>query len=582
MDSSHQPSVDEKRSVRAGGRPEDRDEIVAAVENGVVVNASGYRDQLDRQYSLLGLAGIAITIDNAWIALGSSISVSILNGGPPGLIFGLIVAVFYYSFIGAGLAELASAIPTAGGVYHWATIAGGPKYGRILGFFTGWINFYGWMFDLAALMQITANICISMYSVYHQTTYTYEPWQVYITYLLVLWLSTAVVIFANRVIPHTQKIGMFFVIVGGIITIIVISAMPKRHASDYFVWKSFTENNLTGWPGGLAFLLGVLNGAFTVGTPDAITHMAEELPHPKKDLPKAIGLQIGLGFLYAFCFAIALCYAITDLDALQGGFNTYPLANIYAQATAHADGTTNHGATFGLLFIILCSSLLCCVGTVLANSRIYWALARDNAVPLSPLFSRVNETLSCPIPATLFVATIASALGAIPLGSPTAFLNLTGSFIILTTTSYAIPFAANILTRRRYLPSAPGSFRLGKFGTPINILAVLFIVLFNALFCFPYDYPTTTESMNYNSVILVGVVALTALWWVVHARRKYPGPRVMALYIHGGDTTGEEVQVSEGVDAPGSGLEQEGYGGVGVLREEPREKKKGSDGGILP
>ncbi|KAK3355346.1 amino acid permease-domain-containing protein [Neurospora tetraspora] len=572
MDSSHQPSVDEKRGTRTGGSPEDRDEIVAAVENGVVVNASGYQDQLERQYSLLGLAGTALTVDNAWIALGSSISVSILNGGPSGLIFGLIVAAFYYSFIGAALAELASAVPTSGGVYHWATIAGGPKYGRILGFFTGWINFYGWIFGLAALMQITANICISMYSVYHQTTYTYEPWQVYVTYLLVLWLSTAVVIFANRVIPHTQNIGLFFVIVGGIVTIIVISAMPKRHASNHFVWGSFTENNLTGWPDGLAFLLGVLNGAYTVGTPDAITHMAEELPHPKKDLPKAIGLQIGLGFLYAFCFAIALCYAITDLEALQGGFNTYPLANIYAQATAHADGTPNHGATFGLLFIILFSSLLCCVGTVLTNSRIYWALARDNAVPLSPLFSRVNESFSCPVPATLFVATITTALGAIPLGSHTAFINLTGSFLILTTTSYAIPFAANILTRRRYLPSAPGSFSLGKFGMPINILAVLFIVLFNILFCFPYVYPTTTESMNYNSVILAGVVALTAVWWVVHARRIYPGPKVMGLYIHGDNATGEKVQVSEGVEVPvgregrgmermGGGEEKEGEGG---------------------
>lgn len=77
MDSSHQPSVDEKRGTRTGGSPEDRDEIVAAVENGVVVNASGYQDQLERQYSLLGLAGTALTVDNAWIALGSSISVSI-------------------------------------------------------------------------------------------------------------------------------------------------------------------------------------------------------------------------------------------------------------------------------------------------------------------------------------------------------------------------------------------------------------------------------------------------------------------------------------------------------------------------
>ena len=34
-------------------------------------------------------------------------------------------------------------MPTAGGVYHWATLAGGKKWGRIVGFFTGWINFYG-------------------------------------------------------------------------------------------------------------------------------------------------------------------------------------------------------------------------------------------------------------------------------------------------------------------------------------------------------------------------------------------------------------------------------------------------------
>jgi amino acid transporter len=321
--------------------------------------------------------------------------------------------------------QFASSVPTAGGVYHWATIAGGPSYGRVLGFFTGWINFYGWMFDLAALVQITANISVNMYITYHGDTYEPQAWHVYVAYLLILWFCAAFVIFANRFIPATQNAGMFFVIVGGIITIIVISAMSKQHASNYLVWGSFEENNLTGYSGGLAFLLGVLNGAFTIGTPDAITHMAEELPHPRRDLPKAIGLQLGLGFLCklersmlqrymriitnhalfldAFCFAIALFYSITDLSALQSGFNTYPLANIYSQATANADGSLNLGATFGLLFIIWCSSMLCCIGTVLTNSRIYWALARDNAVPLSGLFGKVNETLSCPIPATLFV-----------------------------------------------------------------------------------------------------------------------------------------------------------------------------------
>ena len=38
--------------------------------------------------------------------------------------------------------------------------------------------------------------------------------------------------------------------------------------------------------------------------------------------------------------------------------------------------------------------------------------------------------------------------------------------------------------------------------------------------------------MNYNSVILVGVVAITAIWWFVHASRHYPGPKVMSLYVY--------------------------------------------------
>jgi choline transport protein len=160
----------------------------------------------------------------------------------------------------------------------------------------GWLNFFGWMFDLASLLQIGANITIQMYASYH-ADYVLQPWHTFVTYLLILWVSTFCVIFTNRALPWMQKIGMLFVLLGGVVTIIIIAAKPKTHASSHFVWNSFDENNLTGWSGGVAFLCGVLNGAFTIGTPDAITHMAEEVPHPRRDLPKAIGLQIGLGFL---------------------------------------------------------------------------------------------------------------------------------------------------------------------------------------------------------------------------------------------------------------------------------------------
>lgn len=60
-----------------------------------------------------------------------------------------------------------------------------------------------------------------------------------------------------------------------------------------------------------------------------------------------------------------------------------------------------------------------------------------------------------------------------------------------------------------------------------------------------YAYPTDAETMNYNSVILVGVVVLSAIWWVLHAIRNYPGPKVMHLYIHDDSAALEQTDVSE-------------------------------------
>jgi hypothetical protein len=92
-----------------------------------------------------------------------------------------------------------------------------------------------------------------MYSVYHPD-YQALPWNVYIASLIVLWSCVGVVIFCNRLVPYTQHAGTFFVVVGGVVSIIVLAAMPKQHASNQFVWNSFDENNLTGWPAGVAFL----------------------------------------------------------------------------------------------------------------------------------------------------------------------------------------------------------------------------------------------------------------------------------------------------------------------------------------
>jgi hypothetical protein len=64
----------EKRtSVPPGSQSPDSEEAI----EGKIINASGHVDQLHRQYSLLSICGLALTVDNAWVAVGTSLAISV-------------------------------------------------------------------------------------------------------------------------------------------------------------------------------------------------------------------------------------------------------------------------------------------------------------------------------------------------------------------------------------------------------------------------------------------------------------------------------------------------------------------------
>jgi choline transport protein len=213
-----------------------------------------------------------------------------------------------------------------------------------------------------------------------------------------------------------------------------------------------------------------------------------ELPNPRVDMPKAVFAQVGLGFVTTFVFAIAILYGINDLDAVTSTGLSFPLAEVYAQATG------SQGATFGLLFIVLLSILICSIGTLMMVGRLLWVLGRDNATPFAKTLGSVNEKLSCPVPATILCAVLTTAFGAIQLGSKTAFTDLVGSFIILTTISYFLAIFPHMLTKRRNVPR--GHFWMGTYGYFVNGVTCVLIVFFDIWFCFPYAYPVTIPVMN--------------------------------------------------------------------------------------
>jgi choline transport protein len=98
-----------------------------------LINASGHIQELDRNFSLLSAAGVGLVVGSVWPAVGGSILVAIFDGGPPGVIYEFIVVSIFYWIVAASIAELASAIPSSGGVYHWASVTPGRKWGRVVG-----------------------------------------------------------------------------------------------------------------------------------------------------------------------------------------------------------------------------------------------------------------------------------------------------------------------------------------------------------------------------------------------------------------------------------------------------------------
>ena len=121
---------------------------------GELLNASGHVQELRRHFSLLSLAGVGITVGNVWPAVGGSILVALYNGGPPGVLYQFIVVSVFYWLVAASIAELASAIPSSAGVYQWASITPGPRWGRVIGFFAGYWNWLAWVFGAASMSLI--------------------------------------------------------------------------------------------------------------------------------------------------------------------------------------------------------------------------------------------------------------------------------------------------------------------------------------------------------------------------------------------------------------------------------------------
>jgi choline transport protein len=250
---------------------------------------------------------------------------------------------------------------------------------------------------------------------------------------------------------------------------------------------------------------------------DCVSHLAEEIPNPRVNIPKAVLAQNAVGFCTALLYVITIFYSVNDVSALFSNPRPSPLAELYRQSTNSSAGS------LGLLIAIFLPSVSTTIGCYITCGRMLWTLGRDAATPFAPWVSRISTTHENPFNATLVCGVISSLLGAIYVGNSTAFSAFIGSFILLNSLSYLAFLVPHIISRRARVKPGPFALPAPMFYS-LSIIACSYMVIWMVIYCFPFAQPFGPETMNYSSVIVGGLTVAVAAWYIVICRRGYVGP----------------------------------------------------------
>ncbi|KAK8847719.1 hypothetical protein IAR55_005578 [Kwoniella newhampshirensis] len=479
--------------------------------------------ELERNFRFLDALGMAFAMLNSWTAMAASLSLILPSGGPVAMTWGLCVSAVGSLAMCATLAEICHVYPSLGGQYDWAYLLAPPAYRRGLAWIAGWMTAAGWVSVTATGSSLGASFVIGLISIWNEN-YVTKPYHTFLVYLAFTVGAFLLNTFAVRALPMVDRIALFWSLTGIVTVIIVVLSTSKGdYETGRFVFTTFV--NETGWPGGVAFLLGLLQSTFGLTGFDAISHMIEEMPNPRMNAPRIMVSAVLLGSVTSFLFIVCVLFSINDFDGLIT--TSYgALLDAYYQATSSRAGAT------GLIMFNLVAMAFATQGLMTVASRIVMSTARDGLYgPLSPHLARVHPRLAVPHWSLVFVAIWIIIFD---LGSSVALNAILSSSVVLLEISYIIPIMLVLLRGTKVLEPEGYPKRIltmGKFRPFVNIFAAIFAIVTITFFCFPPAIPVSGTSMNYVVVVVAFVCLLCLSAWLVSGKKHYQGPKVKVAHF---------------------------------------------------
>ncbi len=479
-------------------------------EDVKVLHSMGYAQELARRMG--GFSNFAISFSIICILAGgiTSFPTALSAGGPFSVTIGWIIGGVFALVVAASLGEIASAYPTAGGLYHWSSILGG----RGWGWATAWTNLVGLIF-------VVASVNVGVYSLFRDLIVAgiagvdVSGWGVPHQIAIVLILTATQGLFNHFGIRVTSLLTDFSGYLIFVVAVALTAAMyyyGARHMDQLF---TFTNN--TGAPGGayfpderwpvVAVMVGLLYPIYTITGFDASAHTSEETKDARRSVPRGMLHSVIWSLLFGFVMAASFISAIPDLAAAaKDGGNSW--LNLFAALPMPAN------FKIALAIGIVVANYLCALACVTSTSRMIYAFARDGGLPFSSVLSSVHHHHRTPVAAIWLTAVVSFAA---TLYTP-AFAALSAGCALFLYVSYAMPILAGNITRGRSWTTF-GPFKLSTFFS--NLFAFISVVGVLVLM-YAGIQPPSDAVLNYG----IGFLVLLVVLWFGVEHRRFQGPPV--------------------------------------------------------
>lgn len=480
-----------------------------AANDEATLREMGYAQELAR--SMSAFSNFAVSLSIICILAGGLTSFHLglcsVGGAAIGVVWPLCCA--FSLVVALAMAQVASAFPTAGGLYHWASILGG----RGWGWATAWFN-------LAGLITVLAAINVGTYQFVMGAFWPDAPpdfWRQFIAMFLITGSQALINHLGIRVTAIlTDFSGYLILIVSALLAILLLGSASGLDPTCLITFENFSGFPSTEpvWPATQSMIwlgfLGCLLPAYTITGFDASAHTAEETKGAAENAPRGIVRSVLVSGIAGWILLSAIVLA---MPSIQEGAEQGPLVVFWTVRSVLPAALVTP-----LFAAISIAQYLCGLATVTSASRMTYAFARDGGLPCSNLLRQVSPTFQSPVAAIWSVAFSSILFTAY---TP-VYSTITAVCVIFLYISYVLPTVLGCIAYERTWKRM-GPWSMGVWYRPA---AVVSIIGCSGLIVIGMQPPNDKAFW-----VVAGSVMVLTIWWWLRARHVFPGPPTGVLEL---------------------------------------------------